>query len=367
MSPVANRDNSIGIQRGSFHPSVYWLSALLHLVWVHSGRAQDIIQEVRRGNNSSLAALVTVNAHVHLLITRLKGTAPIQSPAELEGEYHRSGAKVRIDEKKGFPLPNTIWIDYNQRRTWSLSRPSPQLPLSGGISALACEPSFIDAWNNVCLSLPDSDQSLGQILASSLAPDKVRSEGNLIYIDVTDRKGNRYEAWADRSVNYLVRRVVCRRARLPGMTANVRIEVEVQSFEEVKPGVFFPKRSKKKLIGNDEEIALWETTLSNLRINEPLPDSLLQASFPEGTVVTDQIRGVSYRVNADGQPTGLTAAQFTEPAPISGQQSGGEATPLDAERSRWPVWTTVAAASCVLLLVGTILKWRKQRRSAGGE
>jgi hypothetical protein len=67
-------------------------------------------------------------------------------------------------------------------------------------------------------------------------------------------------------------------------------EFEVSSYAEFPGGIFVPSRIEYRWSNGDSPIPLltqW-TELSEIRVNEDVPDSLLTFSFPENVLVVDQ-------------------------------------------------------------------------------
>jgi len=81
-----------------------------------------------------------------------------------------------------------------------------------------------------------------------------------------------------------------------------RREDEVVQFKECSPGVFFPER----LVGGSGPEGDFNfhhhTLISDIRVNQPLPENIFHLRYPEGIPFDDHIRGVKYRANSEGNP-----------------------------------------------------------------
>ncbi|HEX4590878.1 MAG TPA: hypothetical protein VH120_13160, partial [Gemmataceae bacterium] len=76
----------------------------------------------------------------------------------------------------------------------------------------------------------------------------------------------------------------------------------VRETKEVKPGLFFPvkiERLSRENDGRDRTIST--TTISDVRMNDKLPDSTFTLRYADGLPMRDEIRGVTYKVNSRGE------------------------------------------------------------------
>ena len=76
----------------------------------------------------------------------------------------------------------------------------------------------------------------------------------------------------------------------------------VRETKEVKPGLFFPvkiERLSRENDGRDRTIST--TTISEVRMNDKLPDSTFTLRYADGLPMRDEIRGVTYKVNSRGE------------------------------------------------------------------
>jgi len=95
---------------------------------------------------------------------------------------------------------------------------------------------------------------------------------------------------------------------------------KVLELKQVGTGLWMPAHVT---YGNGADIRLTEVT-----VNEPIPEDVFTLSFPEGTVVTDKVLGMHYRINHEfAFLEGESAAPTLHQNAGSGNLPGGAATP----------------------------------------
>jgi hypothetical protein len=329
--------------------------------------------EIRSANAASQAAIVTLQAHVEASIQFNPSLVPKTGNVLLTEkhviEYARSGDKERFKELQGAWGVRDVIRD-TRNRTGSEFRPKQgNQTIETGVISDGTRTFPLEIWQWTLFDMPDGDEPLVQLLdrgeVRSLQ-NKTDSGRALIYLDIhdpptkRDPKGRRYEVWVDPGVNYLARKVICHRTLPNGRKA--RIEMEVQSFREVKAGVFFPERVVRSGFYRESWADKGEATLSNIRVNESLPAGFFRHTFPSGTRVTDAIRGITYTVGLNGQPT--KAAQFNA-NPSPSPEPRGTPTPLTADVERWPWHRLVLIGSLITVAAGLgVILWKRRNRAA---
>jgi len=180
-------------------------------------------------------------------------------------------------------------------------------------------------------------------------------------------KGNwSIEIFLDPAANYLIwkeeRQVETQSA------GTYRHAAEVTGFQEHQPGVFLPTGVQNKSFQGDQETLSVTTTLSAVRVNEPIPESMFRLRFPHNALVADNIRNTMYRVDAEGR-------RIFEEQPIN--RSPGTLNPITApvtpppageitkeEPKSWNRWILPGAAA-VLVLAGGVAVWKRRRATVG--
>ena len=213
--------------------------------------------------------------------------------------------------------------------------------------------------------MPDTGQPLSELLAQGdiKTLKQVNDNGrDSVYVDVRDANGWKYEIWIDPGTNYLARKLI-RHRRLPN-GQNSRIEGEVLSFREVKPGVFFPDRVGQALFFGGDWFQKGKASLSNLQVNEAVAAGQFRHVFPVGTLVADVEKGTTYTIGPAGTP--IHVAPIASPPP-SGPPAGpvGTATPPDADKDRWSWRHLLLLSSGLVLAAGLIMMfWKRRQRTA---
>jgi len=274
----------------------------------------------------------------------------------------RSGDKERVKELEGSQLGvrDTI-VDLKAKKA------SQFVPKRGekSINTALIGPEQrivvpVQIWEWTLFELPECKEQLGELLdEAELKALKATSESGeaLIYLDIRDTKDRRYEVWVDPGTNYLVRKLICHGSRV---NTGYRIEQEVLSFREVKPGLFFPERVVYSLIISGDWMTKTEATLANLRVNETLPAGMFQHTFPPGTLVTDYEHGTGYTLGANGEPTKVGSF-----VPSSPPVSVGTSTPPTADDVRWPWHWFVVGGSALMVVLGLgLMIWKRRREAA---
>ena len=320
-------------------------------------RADELVELVKSGNSASLAAVVSLHARFEMALhpnPAVLAKIPVASGRRIVGQYWRSGNKVRIRENETPYGPRDMLQDHDRQQT-TVHMPKSKLQTidTGIIAAEGAIYTPADVWELALCSLPGPAVTFSHLLDTG---GKIESAhlshepgGELAYLDVSlesPPKTLRCEIWADPSKNYLVRRVVSH-VTMEGAAGKGRLEGEVTSFREVKPGVFFPESMELRIFHKGQEINRMVTRLTSIHINEPLPMSVFKMSFPPGTVVSDQVRGTTFRIDQEGKMAGPLGRIVEPPSEVL---SG---TPLSAEAEASRPFRLVILISCLIAIFAT--------------
>lgn len=326
-------------------------------------------EDVRSGNAASQAAVATVQARVEVTIHFPPSVvASIPGSSETDKyvlDYVRSGDKERVKEIQGPLGVRDIIRDFGNKKG------SLFVPQSGGKSVdtaiLGNEqtpPVTMHIWEWVLFELPECKAPLSQLLdmgdVKKLKSTEISGRA-LIYLDVRLSKDQRYELWVDPAVNYLVRKLIYHTSK---PKVDLRVEKEVLSFREVQPGVFFPEQLVHGLFfSGGQWFEKAEATLTNIRVNEPLPEGQFRHTFPPGTMVTDYEKGQAYIVSPEGQP------RLVSPLDPSGARAPEEVmtqTPVTADDDPWPWHRILVLVSVVAVVCGlSVTLWKRLKTDAG--
>lgn len=164
----------------------------------------------------------------------------------------------------------------------------------------------------------------------------------------------------DPSVNFLVRKKVYRMRGAGGYSR----EEEIIQFKEWAPGLFFPERIEGRSQANGIQDTESLSQLSDIKVNDPLPDDIFRFRYPNGVFVADGIRGTEYRADAEGNRLSAeTPLGRGQPPPqTESDPSALRTETLEGPRSltRWILPASVA----LLLLAGIAAIVRRQRMRA---
>ncbi|MBX9581778.1 MAG: hypothetical protein K2X87_15855 [Gemmataceae bacterium] len=345
------------------------------------GRAEDgdaLRDRAVAAHEASLAAIRTLRATVAVSV-ELTEDSTVPNAAELRrasptlpgfnGEYRRDGQRVRIDTREGPTGTLATIINLADRTTLTRREAVGAGARSGSVEATSrrdvAHDSPLDLGDGYLFFLPHPvppDYEAAVPLARAVARAKrvtARTEvldgAETVRLDLTmDGNGNRFEVWLDVGANYLFRRI---RTVLRG---DPSLECRISEYAEPKPGVFVPARAERVVFRASRCVL----TVSDIRVNEPIPASLFDTRLPAGTRVTDHEEGKIYEVGAIGIPEKVVGRVIFTPPINSSMSTSLAATPLDAdEPGRWS-WPRVLLGVSILLVVGGLVV-RQRRRAAG--
>jgi hypothetical protein len=161
--------------------------------------------------------------------------------------------------------------------------------------------------------------------------------------------------WHDVAYNYLVRKLVAKYRKTGGWG-----EVEILDFLESPPGVFLPTKCRRRTYGHGKQVTGSITTLSDVRINEPIPPSIFQLpSIPRGTILWDWVQGRKYPVDQNWRLIGRAEplGKFLNIDASAAEDSGERSPSTEEPRSvnRW----LVLASLIILATAGVLGLYRR--------
>jgi hypothetical protein len=169
------------------------------------------------------------------------------------------------------------------------------------------------------------------------------------------------EVYFDPAVNYLVRKVIYVDE---GSKGPFRREDEVLQFKECAPGLYFPEKIEGWSGTATNRDFHYVTVISDIRLNQPLPDDVFHFNFPNGVYLSDGIRGTNYRVGSKGNRISPEIPFGKIPPPpvgavaqvVPGSETQEEPKPI----TRWILPLSVG----ILVLAAIAALVRRWRRSA---
>lgn len=319
----------------------------------------DLLAVVRAGHRSLRESIRTFSTSF-----TIHHTIP-STQVFLKGKYSRSFDLVRVQEVH----PGGNLEDYLLHKSEIRQVGRSKLPTGGGYRyAAARRPAseFLgmgNIWTELLMEFRGSKGrpcDFDQLLESAKRPPKAtraRTGGrDCIQVQVTIEDTGadvHFTTWHDIGLNYLIRRLMV----VYGDDSANRAEVENQEFEEAQPGVFFPTKSRTDVYRNGKQVDGRLTTLSDVRINTTLPDSLFQLpTIPAGTVLRDWVKGTTYAIDGNWNPSGpskpLIKKAFPTPADAEDAKYYAQSTDEPGSWTRWLILASLVvlgiAAGCWL-------------------
>lgn len=108
----------------------------------------------------------------------------------------------------------------------------------------------------------------------------------------------------------------------PPQLGTYRVITEVLEFMEIDRGVFFPKTVRKSVEETKGgETGYLQILMTDVAINEALPEDTFQLEFPKGCSLINELEGTVEVVGVTG-PREFAPSQFMDPVPTDGTISG---------------------------------------------
>jgi len=215
-------------------------------------------------------------------------------------------------------------------------------------------------WFYAQFGVPGPDPPLPTDAKSVKSVVREQHRGADCYRVVSEKEAFRHVAWFRVGVKFLL----CDKHTYNVMQGDsfdetIRMESEVSTFQEVKPGIFFPKAIERRDVRGGKSSIIDQVNFMNVQVNEPIDPSVFTLTFPEGTNVTDLRSGVRYRTDANERPIG-ELSPYVPPAPA------GTQLPTYLQKPSRRIWWWVGAGVVLLVALGALTLWRR-KRSAGDQ
>ncbi len=333
---------------------------------------------------ASLAAIATMRATVAYQLSGggagfvAKNATPgvkFSQPISLQSaKFARRGRTIRIDELVSDFGERTLLFDMTKGETSVVPTVKRGEPLLGLVLNPVTMDTRFDYWLDfICLPRASGDLQERYVTFDRAVRDKRYTAVKVVGVDpavssaihVTfelAESGGRTKVavWLDPAVNHLIRKAIRTEETDQGQIVT---EMTVEQFAEPKPGLFLPTKVTQRAKVGKAEFPGVTLTATDLRVNESIPPATFQLAFPVGTRVSDQIRGTTYTVTADGSQAkpGVT---FPVAEPPQGE-SRPTATPADADDPAWPWWKRIVLASALLVILAGAVVWVRRRKSRG--
>jgi hypothetical protein len=323
---------------------------------------EDLLALVRSGHRSAREAIRTLSATVHVEIT-FPGRPAIRRTAR----YWRSLDLVRIQEKQ-----IVTWdclLKDSEIRAVSFGRGPGGQPQYGASRRAGNETlADCDVWALMRIEFAgpnggrcDFDRSLEFAKEPPRAIRETKDGRECIRLNWPEVSSAGLEQqitlWHDVGHNYFVWKM---KVAYPG-SSHIG-EDEILEFAEPQPGIFVPTKARKQVFDKGELLVRQDVFLTELEVNQPIPDSVFQLpKIPVGTVLDDFIQGTKYPIDSEWRPIGPATPLPKLAIPIGSP----EPREYRSQSTREPVgvaWRLALASLAVLIVACVGLLYRQLRR-----
>jgi hypothetical protein len=328
----------------------------------------DLLTEVRAGNQSALESIRTLSCRVAL--SSPASQHPIIAP--ITSDYWWSPGSSRLRSNVSGQLTESVVHDFIARSISRSRDPNGREHVRFSIvRAVPNSPDGrADPWGHGLLKLCGPGGfplTLNELLEQ---PHRLRyvkrvkeKERELILmglaVGLSPEVTGEFEIWFDPELNYLARRLTGEFSGLPSDSDQAdRRESEVLAFTEVSRAVYFPVHAETKFYAKDRLVHHDVVKFSNVKVNEPFPSDFFELPIPPGALVYDEIQGKEYQLDSQGKQVGpeRPIAQF---APLP----AGRSSATTEEPKPWTRW--ILPGSAVLLAFAGV-GWFISKMRQGG-
>lgn len=293
------------IRRGLL--AVFVVSAVAPPASAASEPPDGTLDALRQAHRAAVQALRTVSCDV-----KEEDGPPDRLKTITTGRYARSGDRVRITyQTASTGHIEEVLITKSEVRSFGKEAPEKGGAVTGASRRPASEAiASCDVWRSMLLTFPSGHRewlTLDQLVQRSKTPARAKKvvENGKAYVQLSvtledmSHRENRFDVWFDPAVNYLARKA---ETLIPKVG---RVRFDVLDFVEAKPGVFMPRETTVTLEYGPARRSRF--TLSNLKVNEPIPEETFELTSPAGTPIFDSIADLEG--NTAGPPRAQTMAQ----------------------------------------------------------
>ncbi len=182
-----------------------------------------------------------------------------------------------------------------------------------------------------------------------------------LHFDPPDEKQGEWdlEIYFDPSVNYLAQKSIYINDAGKNSSRN---ENEITQFTECSPSLFFPERGSGRSGKPDNWNFEHSTVISEIRVNQPLPENIFRMRYPYNVIMSDDTRGTTYRIDENGKriSSETPMAKAVIPPPSADLPTSGPNTETKEEPLSWYRW--ILPVSLAILVVGIVAAYLRRRR-----
>ncbi len=184
-------------------------------------------------------------------------------------------------------------------------------------------------------------------------------ENNLIKIEFHVQQKYKHEFTLDPRLNYLIVKYEISPYNISKETPLAKT-TEVSDFAEVKPGIFFPRKSKKIFLVNNKIEKVETLLLSDLQVNEIGILENLNFTFPKNIQVSDNIKGRIFKTFDNGRMEDLGELKKIKPPNLNtGDAIQGQYTGPTIEEPHSNMFLYSASFFLLVIIVGFLIYLRK--------
>lgn len=269
-----------------------------------AGSAPEVAASLRAGNRVALEAIRTFHGKM-----RFEGKMSGAVAAHVsEVECWRRGNDVRQKEAND-QHTNDVFLTGGRQTAITVRKEADGSKWVGAvINPLTGPLSGADLWGAALCIVRDPRVTLDDLLSGEHTLESAEYTGN-----GPKRRGRVSVKWSaeerlviivDPSANYMIEKVEhFQTGNHAGKRFESKLVREVESFAEVAPGIFFPRKVKTVGGRSGKEVFSSVVAFRDVVVNRPLPVGVFTMRFPRNVAVTDRIAGTAYQADEQGRPT----------------------------------------------------------------
>lgn len=265
---------------------------------------RELLSTVADGHRQSRNAIVTLHVKAKVLATNQD--RPDTPRQHMAIEWWQSGSDWRSCETIAHEATPPAKADilptrYERLHKGSTIKVLNVMERSGAIGDADQLVTPLAPWKWGLFQLQDRPPvAFADLFKDKKAVLNVAREGTeakrLVVVQFARTGGWTTRVWFDPSMKYLARKRV---DELAG--GKSRIECEIETFREAKPGIFFPIKGVSRWYTNGKLNAL-STVEATVEVNDPVKGDVFALQFPDRVSVADKAKGIEYVTGPDGEP-----------------------------------------------------------------
>jgi hypothetical protein len=289
-------------------PQVFYPFAFLMLLQ-SPPNAAELAAMVSDGNRQSRESIRTISLVAHHHAIPIPGRPPTVPGSDEDQERRFSVKWVQDGDTFQSSQNEKDGTSFEELQTGGIHKSLATFPRSNGKAAhsAALGPaggrSAFGMWVDALFLVSDKKHAPMYELVGSKQLSTIEStiddHHDTVYKAAIHESSSRRELWFSSKYNFLVTKSI-----YYGPDGVLAAEREVTSFQECRPGIFFPKRVIQRETWNGSSYLIWETTFDQVRINTVIDHRVFDLPIPAGTPVEDSLRGISYISDENEEPRG---------------------------------------------------------------